>query len=65
LREEHRLRVYEKRLLRKIFAPKREIGGSWRKLLSDELHNLHSSPNIVRLIKSRRLKLVGHAARMG
>jgi hypothetical protein len=50
LREEHRLRVFENRVLR-IFGPKREVDGSWRKLHNDELHNLYSSPNIVRVIK--------------
>jgi hypothetical protein len=65
LREEHRLRVFENRVLRRIFGPKREEGGSWRKLHNDELHGLYSSPNIVRVIKSRRMKLVGHVARMG
>jgi hypothetical protein len=47
LGEEHRLRVFENRVLRKIFGPKREEDGSWRKLHNDELHNLYSSPNIV------------------
>jgi hypothetical protein len=56
LREEHRLRVFENRVLRKIFGPKREEEGSWRKLHNDELHNLYSSPNIVRVIKSRRMR---------
>jgi hypothetical protein len=65
LREEHRLRVFENRVLRKIFGPKREEDGSWRKLHDDELHSLYSSPNIVRVIKSRRMRLVGHVARMG
>jgi hypothetical protein len=51
LREEHRLRVFENRVLRKIFGPKREEDGSWRKLHNDELHRLYSSPNIVRVIK--------------
>jgi hypothetical protein len=51
--------------LRKIFGPKREEDGSWRKLHNDELHNLYSSPNIVRVIKSRRMRGAGHAARMG
>jgi hypothetical protein len=51
LREEHRLRVFENRVLRRIFGPKREEDGSWRKLHSDELHSLFSSPNIVRVIK--------------
>jgi hypothetical protein len=52
LGEEHRLRVFEKRVLRKIFGPKGEEDGSWGKL-HNELHNLYSSPNIVRVIKSR------------
>jgi hypothetical protein len=65
LREEHRLRVFENRVLRRIFGPKREEDGSWRKLHNDELHSLYSSPNIVRVIKSRRMRLVGHVARMG
>jgi hypothetical protein len=56
LREEHRLRVFEDRLLRKIFGPKRDEDGSWRKLHNDELHSLDYSPNIVRVIKSRRLR---------
>jgi hypothetical protein len=51
LREEQRLRVYENRVLRKIFGPKREEDLSWRKLNNDELHSLYSSPNIVRVIK--------------
>jgi hypothetical protein len=50
LGEEHRLRFFEKRVLRRIFGPKREEDGSWRKLHSDELHDLYSSPNIVRVI---------------
>jgi hypothetical protein len=65
LREEHRLRVFENRVLRRIFGPKREEDGSWRKLHNDELHSLYSSPNIVRAIKSRRMRLAGHVARMG
>jgi hypothetical protein len=65
LSEEHRLRVFENRVLRKIFGPKREEDGSWRKLHNDELHNLYSSPNIVRVIKSRRMRWVGHVARIG
>jgi hypothetical protein len=65
LREEHRLRVFENRVLRRIFGPKREEGGSWKKLHNDELHSLYSSPNIVRVIKSRRMGWVGHVARMG
>jgi hypothetical protein len=65
LREEHRLRVFENRVSRGIFGPEREEDGSWRKLHNDELHNLYSSPNIVRVIKSRRMRWEGHVARMG
>jgi hypothetical protein len=63
-KSERRLRVFENRVLRKIFGPKREEDGSWRKL-HNELHNLYSSPNIVRMIKSRRMRWAGHMARMG
>jgi hypothetical protein len=56
LREEHRLRVFENRVLRKIFGPKMEEDGSWGKFHNDELHNLHSSSNIVRVIESRRMR---------
>jgi hypothetical protein len=64
LGEEHRLRVFEKGVL-KIFGPKREEDGSWRKLHNDELHSLYSSPNIVRVIKLRRMRWAGHVARIG
>jgi hypothetical protein len=64
LRQEHRLRVFETRELKRIFGPKREEDGSWRKLHNDELHSLHSLPNIVKVIKSRRMRGVGHVARM-
>jgi hypothetical protein len=65
LREEHRLRVFENRVLRKIFGPKREEDRSWRKLHNDELHSLYSSSNIVRVIKSRRMRWASHVAHMG
>jgi hypothetical protein len=64
LRREHKLRVFENIVL-KIFGPKREEDGSWRKLHNDELHNLYSSPNIFRVIKSRRMRWSGHVASMG
>jgi hypothetical protein len=57
LREEHRLRVFENRVLRRIFGPKTEEDGSWGKMHSSELYGLYSSPNIVRVIKSRRMNL--------
>jgi hypothetical protein len=60
----NRLRVFENRVLR-IFGRKRELDGSLRKLHNDELHNLYSSPNIVRVIKSMRMRWVGHVAFMG
>jgi hypothetical protein len=66
LREEHRLRVFENRVLRRIFGPKRgEETGEWRKLHSGELHNLYSSPDIIRHIKSSTMRWVGHVACMG
>jgi hypothetical protein len=65
LKEEYRLRVSENRVLRRICGPKREEDGSWRKLHNDELHNLYSSPNIVGMIKSRRMRWAGDVARMG
>jgi hypothetical protein len=66
LREEHRLRVFENRVLRRIFVPKRdEVTGEWRKLHGGELHNSYSSPNVSRQIKSRRMRWAGHVARMG
>jgi hypothetical protein len=64
LREEHRLRVFEKRVLRRIFRRKSEEDGLWRKLHNDELHTPYSSPNIVWVIKSRRMRWVGHVAHM-
>jgi hypothetical protein len=66
LREEHRLRVFGTRVLRGIFGPTRdEVTGEWRKLHSRELHNLYSSLDIIRQIKSRRMRWAGHVARMG
>jgi hypothetical protein len=66
LREEHRLRVFENRVLRRIFVPKRnEVTGEWRKLHNEELHDLYFSPSIIRIIKSRRMSWAGHIAQMG
>jgi hypothetical protein len=66
LGEEHRLRVFENRVLRRIFGAKRDgVTGEWRKLRSGELRNLYSSPEIIRQIKSRRMRWAGHVARMG
>jgi hypothetical protein len=65
-REEHRLRVFENRVLRRTFGPKRdEVTGEWRKFHNGELHNLYSSPDIIRQIKSRRMRWAGHVACMG
>jgi hypothetical protein len=66
LREEHRLRLFENRVLRRIFGPKRdEVTREWRKLHNEELRDLYSSPSIIRIIKSRRMRWAGHVARMG
>jgi hypothetical protein len=66
LREKHRLRVFEKRVLRKIFGPnKDEVTEGWRKLHNEERYYLHSSPSISRILKSRRMKWAGHVARKG
>jgi hypothetical protein len=66
LREENTLRVFENRDLRRIFGPKRdEVTGEWRKLHNEEFHILYSSPNIIRQIKSRRMRWAGHVVRMG
>ena len=65
LREERKLRVYKNIVLRRIFGPRRdEVTGEWRRL-HEELNDLYSSPNIVRVIKSRRMRWAGHVARMG
>jgi hypothetical protein len=66
VREEYRLRVFENRVLRRIFEPKRDgVTGGWRKLHNEELHNLYTSPSIIRIIKSRRMRWAEHVARMG
>jgi hypothetical protein len=66
LREEYRLRVFENRVVKRIFGMKRnEVTGEWRKLHDEELHNLYSSPNIIRMIKSIRVRWAGHVARIG
>jgi hypothetical protein len=66
LNKEHELRVSENRVLRRIVWPKRDgVTGGWRKLHNEELHNLYSSPSIIRIINSRRMRLAGNVARMG
>jgi hypothetical protein len=66
LREERRLRVFENRVLRRVFEPMMdEITGEWRKLHNEELRDLYSLPNIIRVVKSRRMSWAGHVARMG
>jgi hypothetical protein len=65
LREKHRLRVSENRVLRRIFGPKRAEVTGWRKLHNEELHGLYSLPGIVRMIKARRMRWAGHVAYMG
>ena len=66
LREERKLKVFENMVLRRIFGPRRdEVTGGWRRLHNEELNDLYSSPNMVRVIKSRRMKWTGHVARMG
>src|SRR5215510_5597785 len=66
MREERRLRVFENRVLRGVFGPKRdEVTGEWRKLHNEELNDLYSLSNIVRVVKSRRMRWVGHVVCMG
>jgi hypothetical protein len=66
VREENKLRVFENRVLRRIFGPKRDgVMGGWRKLHNEELHNLYSSTSIIIIIKSRRMSWTGDVARMG
>jgi hypothetical protein len=66
LRQERRLKVFENRALRRVFGPKRdEVTGEWRKLHNEELNDLYSLPNIVRVVKLRRMRWAGHVARRG
>jgi hypothetical protein len=66
LREEHRLWVFENKVLKRIFGPKRdEVKGRWRKLHNEEIRDLYSSSSIIRIMKSRRMRWAGHVARMG
>jgi hypothetical protein len=66
VREEHKLRVFENRVLRRIFGPKRDgVTAGWRKLYNEKLHNLYSSPSRIRIIKSRRMRWAGHVVQMG
>jgi hypothetical protein len=66
VRGEHKLSVFENRVLRRIFGPKRDgVTGGWRKLHNKELHNFYSSPGKIRISKSRRMRWAGHVARMG
>jgi hypothetical protein len=64
--EKHRLKVFENKVLRRIFRPRRdEVRGEWRKLHNEELHDLYSSPSIIRIMKSRKMRWAGHVARKG
>jgi len=66
LQEERKLRMFENMVLRRIYRPRRdEVTGKWRRLRNEELKDLYSSPNIVRVIKSRRMRWAGHVARIG
>jgi hypothetical protein len=66
MKEERRLRIFENRVLRRVFGPKRdEVTEEWRKLRNEELNDLYCSPNIVRVIKSRRKRWAGHVALIG
>jgi hypothetical protein len=65
VREEHKLRVFESRVLRIFGSEWDGVTGGWRKLYNEELYNFYSSPSIIRIIKSRRMRLAGHVARIG
>ena len=65
LREECRMRVFENKVLRRIFGPTRDEVIEWRRLRNEDLYDLYSSPNIIRVVKSRSLRWVGYVARMG
>jgi len=66
LADEHKLRVLENKVLKKIYGPKQgDMAGEWRRLHNKELHGLYDSPDVVRIMKSRRLRWAGHVARMG
>jgi hypothetical protein len=66
VRGEHKLRMFENRMLRRIFGTKKDgVTGGWGNLHNEELHNLYSSPSVIRIINSRRMRWAGHVARMG
>jgi hypothetical protein len=65
LQEKHRLRVFENRVLRRVFRPGRNLTGEWRKLHNEEIRDLYSSLSIIRIITSRRIRWAGHVAQLG
>jgi hypothetical protein len=62
--KKHKLRVCKNKVLRKIYGPKREVGGDWRRLHNEELHNFYASPDVVRVMKSRKMIRVAHLSSM-